>query len=120
MEDRTLLITQGLQIVPAAVYHFKKTDPAAIYAEVYEPLLLGADHLQVGFEMRVVDKTGAEKFDTGMQDAQPFMKAGSPVIALGLKLPVASLDPGSYHVALQAIDSAGHKTPARSADFEVE
>ena len=120
MEDRTLLITQGLEIVPAAVYHFKKTDPAAIYAEVYEPLLAGSEHPQVGFEMKVVDKAGVEKFDTGMQNAEPYMKTGSPVIALGIKLPVATLEPGSYHVALQAIDSAGNKTPARSAEFEVE
>ena len=120
MEDRTLLITQGLEIVPTAVYHFKTTDPAAIYAEVYEPLLIGREHLQVGFELKVVDKTGVEKFDTGMQNAEPYMKTGSPVIALGLKLPVATLGPGSYRVALQAIDSAGNKTLARSAEFEVE
>lgn len=120
MEDRTLLITQGLEIVPAAVYHFKKTDLAAIYAEVYEPLLVGAEHPQVGFELKVLDKAGAEKFDTGMQNAESYMKAGSPVIALGLKLPVSTLDPGSYRVALQAIDSAGNKSKARTADFEVE
>jgi VWFA-related protein len=120
MEDRTLLITKGLEIVPAAVYHFKKADIAAIYAEVYEPLLVGASHPQVGFELKIVDKAGAEKFDTGMQNAESFMKAGSPVIALGLKLPVATLDPGSYRVALQAIDSAGNKSKARTAEFEVE
>ena len=120
MEDRTLLISNGLEIVPAAVYHFKKTDVGAVYAEVYEPLLVGADHPQVGFELKVVDKAGAEKFDTGLQNAESFMKAGSPVIALALKLPVAKLDPGSYRVALQAVDSAGNKSKSRTADFEVE
>jgi len=120
MEDRTLLICHGLEIVPAAVYHFKKTDVAALYAEVYEPLLVGSDHPQVGFELKILDKTGAAKFDTGLQDAETFMKAGSPVIALGLKLPVATLDPGSYRVALQAVDSAGNKSKARSAEFVLE
>ncbi|MGA8151634.1 MAG: VWA domain-containing protein [Terriglobales bacterium] len=120
MEDRTLLICNGLEIVPAAVYHFKKTDTAAVYAEVYEPLLVGSDHPQVGFELKVVDKVGAAKFDTGLQDAETFMKTGSPVIPLGLKLPVATLDPGSYRVALQAVDSAGNKSKPRSAEFVVE
>ena len=120
MEDRTLLISNGLEIVPAAVYHFKKTDNAGIYAEVYEPLLVNADRPQVGFELRVVDKSGAEKFDTGLQNAETFMKNGSPVIAVGLKLPVAKLDPGSYSVALEAVDSAGNKTKPRTANFEVE
>jgi len=120
MEDRTLLISNGIEIVPAAVYHFKKTDVAAIYAEVYEPLLVNADHPQVAIELKVVDKAGAQKFDTGMQNAQRFIKTGSPVIALGLKLPIAQLDPGSYQVALQAVDSAGNKSQLRTADFEVE
>ena len=120
MEDRTLLIANGFEIVPVAVYHFKKTDNAAIYAEVYEPLLVNADHPRVGFELKVVDKAGAEKVDTGVQNAASFMKIGSPVIALGLRLPVANLDPGSYRVALQAVDSTGNKSQPRTADFEVE
>jgi VWFA-related protein len=120
MEDRTLLIAKGFQIVPAAAYHFKKTDNAAVYAEVYEPLLVNAEHTQVGIQLKVVDKAGAEKFDTGLQNAEDFMKTGSPVIAVGIKLPVAKLDPGSYKVALQAVDSAGNKSKPRVADFEVE
>ena len=120
MEDRTLLIANGFQIVPAAVYHFKKTDNAAVYAEVYEPLLVNAEHTQVGFELKVLDKSGAEKFDTGLQNAESFMKAGSPVIAVGMKLPVAKLEPGTYKAALQAVDSAGNKSIPRTADFEVE
>lgn len=120
MEDHTPLVSQGFQIVPAATYHFKKTDNAAIYAEVYEPLLTSSTP-QVGVEMKVTDKkTGEAKIDTGLQNAQTFIQKGNPVMAVGMKLPVAKLDPGSYRVAMQAVDSAGNKTQARSADFEVE
>jgi len=120
MEDHTPLVSQGFQIVPAATYRFKKTDNAAIYAEVYEPLLTSSTP-QVGVEMKVTDrKTGEAKIDTGVQNAQTFIQKGNPVMAVGMKLPVAKLDPGSYRVAMQAVDSAGNKTPARSADFEVE
>jgi hypothetical protein len=48
------------------------------------------------------------------------MQKGNPVIPLGLKLPVNTLDPGSYRVELTALDSAGNKSQPRSADFEVE
>jgi hypothetical protein len=41
------------------------------------------------------------------------------VIAVGLKLPVASLIAGSYRVELTALDSVG-KSVVRSADFEIE
>jgi predicted phage tail protein len=42
------------------------------------------------------------------------------VIALGLKLPIASLAPGSYRVELRAVDSVGNSSKTRSTDFEVE
>ena len=120
MEDHTPLVSQGFEIVPAATYRFKKTDNTAIYAEVYEPLLTSSSP-QVGVEMKVTDKkTGEAKIDTGLQNAQTFIQKGNPVMAVGMKLPVAKLDPGSYRVAMQAVDSAGNKTQARSADFEVE
>jgi hypothetical protein len=41
------------------------------------------------------------------------------VIAVGLKLPVATLTAGSYRAELTASDSAG-KSVVRSADFEVD
>jgi hypothetical protein len=121
MEDHTPLVTRGMEIVPAATYRFKKTDIAAVYAEVYEPLLAGANPPQVGIELKVVErKTGQQKFDTGLSNAQPFMKTGNPVISLGLKLPVNTLEPGSYRAELTAVDSAGRSAKARTADFEVE
>ena len=121
MEDHTPLVTKGMEIVPAATYRFKKTDTAAIYAELYEPLLTGANPPQVGIELKVIErKSGQQKFDTGLASAQSFMKTGNPVISLGLKLPVNTLEPGSYRAELTAVDSAGRSAKARTADFEVE
>jgi hypothetical protein len=42
------------------------------------------------------------------------------MIPVGLKLPIASLAPGSYRAELQAVDSAGRKTVLRAADFDLE
>lgn len=121
MEDHTPLVSRGMQIVPAATYRFKKSDMAAIYAEVYEPLVAAGSVPQVGWEVKVLDaKSGQAKFDSGLTTAESFMQKGNPVIPLGLKLPVNLLDPGSYRVELSARDSAGNKCAPRSAEFVVE
>ena len=93
---------------------------AVVVLAMTAPMPVGAQIVSGDLVGTILDKTGAAKFDTGLQDAQTFMKAGSPVIALGLKLPLETLDPGSYRVALQAVDSAGNKSKARSAEFVVE
>ena len=119
LEDRTPLIVQGLQILPSASNHFKKTDTAAIYAEVYEPLLKNANPPDVGYELTVVElKSGQQKFHVGGRT--PKGNAGNPVIPLGLKLPVATLDAGAYRLDLRAVDSAGNASKIRSTGFEVE
>ena len=119
LEDRTPLVVQGMQISPSASNHFKKTDTAAIYAEVYEPLLKNPNPPEVAYELIVVErKSGQEK--APHRRPAPKGKAGDPVIPLGLKLPVASLDPGSYRVKLRAVDSVGNSSKTRIADFEVE
>ncbi len=119
LEDRTPLLVQGMQISPSASNHFKKTETAAIYAEIYEPLLKSPNPPEVAYELIVLERrTGKEKFHIG--ERTPKGKAGDPVIPLGLKLPVASLGPGSYRMELTAVDSAGNSSKTRSADFEVE
>jgi VWFA-related protein len=116
--DRTPLVVQGIQIVPSASNRFKKTDNAAVYAEIYAPLLTGPNPPQVGVELLVVDrKTGEKKVDVASRAAT---QAGSSVAPLGLKLPVATLAPGSYRVELRALDSLGNTAKPRTADFEVE
>ena len=119
LEDRTPLVAQGMEIVPAGSDHFKKSDPATFYIEIYDPLLTSATPPNVRVEIRVIDrKTGEQKVQLG--GPAPGVKAGDPVIALGVKLPMDKLAPGSYRLELKAADSAGNSTAARTADFEVE
>jgi hypothetical protein len=121
LEDRRPLVVKGLEVTPSASNHFKKTANAAVYVEIYEPLLLGANPPKFGLEFKVIDrKSGAEKMDFGVTDTASAIRPGNPVVPLGLKLPVASLDPGSYRLELQATDSAKNSTKVRTADFEVE
>ena len=119
LEDRTPLIVQNLQITPSATNHFKKTDTVAIYAEVYEPLLKKPTPPDLGYELFIVDqKNGQQKFHLGSKLPKPA--SSNPVVPLGLKLPVAQLDPGSYKFELRALDSVGNSSTTRSVEFVVE
>jgi VWFA-related protein len=118
LADRMTMVVQGIQIIPSDSNRFKKTDNAAIYAELYAPLLAGPSPPQVKVEVVVVDrKTGEKKVDVA---AAPPNEAGRAVVPVGLKLPVSILPPGSYQLTLQGLDSAGNATRLRTADFEVE
>src|SRR5271157_114052 len=119
LEDRKPLVTQGLQFIPSGSDQFKKIDRAAVYVEMYAPALAGPNPPKVGVKMVVVDrKTGEKKIDSGglASDA----KVGSPLVPLGLRLPVNELPPGAYRLELKAVDSAGNVTQPRTADFEVQ
>ena len=119
LEDRTPLVVQGMQISPSASNQFKKTDTAAIYAELYEPHMKDPNPPEIAFELRVVErKTGVEKFH--FRNRLPKGPAGVPVIPMGVKLPVAQLDSGSYRVELRAIDSLGGSSKTRTADFDLQ
>jgi hypothetical protein len=121
LEDKRPLVAQGMQITPSASNRFKTTDTAAIYVEVYEPLLAGPNPPKVGLELKVVDrKSGAQKIDAGFTNTASAISAGNPLVPLGMKLPVGSLPAGSYRVEVTALDSAGNSTKPSSADFEVE
>lgn len=119
--DKTPLVAHGIQITPSASNCFKQTESAAIYAEVYEPLLTEPSPPHVGIKVTVVDrKSGAKKLEIPVPNTDSSIEKGSSVIRLGLQLPMSSLTPGSYQLQLRAADSSGHSAPPRSADFEVE
>jgi VWFA-related protein len=123
LEDRVPLIAQGMQLVPSGSNHFKKTDSALFYIEIYEPLLVNAEPQKipvVAFQLRVLDKTGQPKEDTGLLRVDtPAKGTGDPVLPVAGRIPTASLTPGSYVLEIKARDDAG-KEFQRSANFEIE
>ena len=119
LEDRTPLVAQGLQLIPSGSDQFKKTDRAAVYLEIYAPALAGPDPPKIGVKMVVVDrKTGEKKIDSGGLAGDA--KVGSPLVPVGLRLPVGELPPGSYRLELKGVDSTGNATQPRTVDFEVQ
>lgn len=121
LQDRTPLVTQGLQIVPYGGNTFKKSEHAAIYLEVYEPLIAEDKPAKVGLKLNITDqKTGKSELEAGIPDTQSSVIPGNPVIPMGVPLPIDKLQPGTYVVELSATDSAGNSSVARKAVFSVE
>lgn len=123
LQDRSPLVVKGIEVSPSASNHFKKTDMAGLYAEIYEPLLKSPNPPTVAFEMKVIDKSGKEK--ASVLEKAPAGTPGDLVIPIGLKLPLATLDPGSYRVTLRAAEllpenKVGHVSATRTVDFVVE
>jgi hypothetical protein len=120
MAGHVPLVVGSHQIVPAADYHFSKADHAMVYMEVYEPLLAGPNPPKFGLQLKVVDtKTGQAPLNADIADTGQFIRAGNPVIPVGLRVPIDKLQPGSYRLELKALDSAGNTSPVRTAEFVV-
>ena len=120
LEGRTPLIAQGYQFSPAAAYRFKTTDHVALYTEMYEPHAADKTPPIVGIQLRLLDrKTQEVKLDSGMFSAGNYIRAGNPVIPIGLPVHVEKLTPGGYRAEVTVIDSLNGKK-MRTADFDVE
>jgi len=121
LQERTPLVTQGLQIVPSGGSTFKKSERAAVYLEVYEPTLADSNPPKISLKLNIVDeKTGKSELEAAVPDTGASIVPGNPVIPMGVPLPVGNLDPGTYIVELSATDSTGHATASRKATFTVE
>jgi len=123
LEGRTLLIVPStpapFQFPPSGATRFKTTDLVGIYLEIYDPLLTDEKPPDLLVQLRVVERqTGAQKVDSGGVPAANFIRKGSPVVPVGLKLPLNTLTAGAYRLEMTAADSAGRQM-VRSIDFDV-
>jgi len=124
LEGRTLLIVPAnpapFQFPPSGTSTFKATDNVGIYLEVYDPLLQDEKPPKLSVELKVVERqSGAQKLDSGGVPVDNFVRPGSPVVAVGLKLPLQGLTAGAYRLEMTAADSAGRQM-VRSTDFDVQ
>ena len=119
LENRTPLVAQGMEVIPAGDGQFKHGEDAVFYAEVYDPRLASTDPPKLGVQMLVIDLHSREK---KIQSGGPITAGspGAPVLPFGLKVPIGQLPPGSYELQVRAVDSVGGATPVRTADFQIE
>ena len=124
LEGRAPLVAGAYQFTPTGVSRFKSAEKVAVYAEVYDPLYgvepkPGDSKLSLVVSMRFLDAaTNEVKQDTGAVAVDNFIHPGSPVVPIGLRLPLETLKPGTYRMELKAMDSAGNFA-IRTADFEI-
>lgn len=120
LEDSVPLVSRGTQFVPAGATRFKKTDPAGVYFELYEPRLREDRPASVQFRVRVFDRKSGELKSDSEPTSVALAKWTDPVIPVGWKLAIDKLIPGSYRVEVNAIDSNGSVALVRTAEFEIE
>jgi hypothetical protein len=120
MEDRTPLIVKGLKVNPSASYKFKKSDNVILYSELYEPLLKTEQPPVVAAGFRLFDTaTNKEVFFSNAISLADFVQKGNPVVPFGMKVPVKDLAPGTYRLALLAVDGAKNQAAPRTIEFAV-
>lgn len=121
LADRKPLITQGIQVTPSGSNHFRKTEQAALYVEIYDPAVASDKPPEVGLQLRILDgKTGEARHDSGLGTVNKSIEPGNPIIPVALRLPLDGLQPGPYKLELRALDSAGHRSTLRTTDIVVE
>ncbi len=121
LSDRMPLLLKNMEVVPSGSNHFKRTDSVALYAQLYDPGLATATPPSLRVSYVIVDmKTG--KPIVGGRDIDPsiFMEKGSPVLPVGLKVPIDQLQPGPYRIEIQGYDTSGVRTAVRQVDFDAE
>ena len=119
LEGRSPLVAANLQFTPTGAARFKSTDKVGLYFEVYDPALMGEKKPTVSVNIHILDgKTLDLKQDSGNMKVNDFVKAGSPVVPTGMRLPIEDLPPGQYRLELRAVDSTG-SFATRTADFEI-
>jgi hypothetical protein len=109
----------SFQLTPTGKLSFKKTDNVACYAEAFEPMIATSDQVKLGAQMRILDKTGEAKLDSGMVEVSNFIRKGNPTVPFALKVPVDKLDAGAYKLEVTVADSAG-KSVKKTASLTIE
>ena len=121
LEERPPLVFKGMQVVPSPNNRFGKSAHPVFYVEVYDPGLRNSVVPRVGILYKIVDrKTSQPVYSSNTILINELVQQGSPLVPLGLKLPIDQLQAGDYRLEVHGRDSDGHVSPVRSADFSVE
>jgi VWFA-related protein len=121
LADRAPLVVRDLELTPSGSNHFKRTDKAAVYAQIYVPRLADTNPPTVKCALVISDpKTGKSVAGAADMDMTSYIQKGSPVIPVVLKLPLDSLAPGEYLLRLQATEGPNDLTQVRAVHFVVE
>jgi len=103
LENRVPLVVNGVQMTPTGTNRFHKGEPPAL-----------------GLDVRLFDpKTGELKKDFGLSPLKHNGQLGNPAVPVGLVLDLQDVAPGTYTLAVTAVDAANHQV-SKLVPLEVE
>jgi hypothetical protein len=121
LSDRMPLLLKNMEVVPSASNHFKRTESVALYAQLYDPGLATDTPPTLRVSYVIVDMKSGKPIAGGKDiDPSVFMEKGSPVLPVGLTIPLNQLPPGAYRIEIQGYDGTGVRTAVRHVDFDAE
>ncbi|MGA8406523.1 MAG: hypothetical protein WB680_05035, partial [Candidatus Acidiferrales bacterium] len=121
LADRVPLVVKDLEFTPSGSNRFKKSEKAALYAQIYVPRLTEAKPPTVKFTYIVMDpKNGKPLVGATAVDVTSYIQKGSPVIPVAFTLPVGKLQPGEYLLEVQASEGPGDLTAISAVKFAVQ
>jgi len=121
LEEKTPLVSRGVQLTPSPSNRFKKGDVVGLYVEVYEPLLARPTPPRVGITYNVFDrKTNQQVHTSNTILLREFIEKDNTVVAVGVLVPVENFQPGEYRMEVHARNATGQVSPKHSTDFVLE
>jgi len=118
LEERTPLVVKGVEMVLTAERRFGRDEKVGLYLEVYEPAPIKDNWPKVGVTLNVINrKTNQQVFTTNTILVNEFVVSGSPVIPVGIQVPLDKLQAGDYRLDVQARDSLGNASSVHSTNF---
>jgi VWFA-related protein len=117
LEDQKTFVAQGMEIQPSASNSFKAGQTLALYVEVYEPQLTSSAAPTVQLQYEVINTKTNLPVASSAAPLTSFVKAGSPVIPVGLPIRTEGFQAGQYEVEVLASDSTGGRAPVQRATF---
>jgi hypothetical protein len=89
----------------------------ALYVEVYEPQLTSSAAPSVQLQYEVINTKTNLPVASSAAPLTNFVKAGNPVIPVGLPIKTEGFEAGQYEVEVLASDSNGGRAPVQRATF---
>lgn len=113
------LVSKGAEFLPASTSRSSFRRLFA-YFDVEDAQVLGGS-AKVQMQLKVVRvKYGEVELDLVSRDLSSLFATGSAVAHVAQEIGIDKLRPGSYRIEVQASDSLGRTSAARSANFDVE
>ena len=121
LEEKTPLVSRGIQLTPSPDNHFKTTEKVGMYVEVYEPSLAMPSPPRVGITFRILDKkTNAEVHNSRTILLKDFIEPQNTIVPVGLMVPLEKFQPGEYRMEVVARNERGSESNKQFTDFVLE